>query len=486
MKLGRRIILRGFGGAAIGLPLLEATHGRALAQARGPRRFIVFFEHGGTISASQKSGRRYDGSGRNNGVDGWAPKSPAGQPLVLGPIHEPLAPFASDLVILRGVNNTAGARQSPYNGDHGWANVTALTSAVATKSGDSTSAEGPSIDAVLAERLNQRTRVPFPLVSLYLPAHNYGTPFFRGPRQPSRGEVNPVAAFDKLFAGVSTGGATGPDPAALRARALRKSVLDGVGEGLKLFEARVSARDRQAVAAHLEHIRAIERQLSSITVSAACTKPSVAGLPAKVDQYSVDIEKSGPVEIDILVAALRCGLTNVATFEIGDFYAKFLAPTFPAAYNIGHSLHHAARDVGKTGPDASRFPAWLDTMLRSRQWRMKLFARFLEGLKATPEGAGTMLDGSLILYTSEFSCGSDHSVADVPTLLAGKAGGRLRAGRHVNYNLKAAANPATLDYETKASFHNLYTSILNLFDYPDTHFGSNGHAFVTGPLPDLA
>jgi hypothetical protein len=204
-----------------------------------------------------------------------------------------------------------------------------------------------------------------------------------------------------------------------------------------------------------------------------------------VDQYSVKIDKSGPAQVDILIAALRCGLTNVATLEIGDFYAAFLNPTFPAGYNIGHSLHHAANEVGKTGPEGARWQQWYDTMLKNRLWRMDLLARFLAGLEATPEGTGTMLTNTLLLWTSEFSCGADHSVADLPVLLAGKAGGRLRTGRHVNYNLKAAADPMTRAYETKSSLHNLFTSILNLFDYPDTHFGSTGHAALTGPLSGL-
>src|SRR5262245_17653925 len=123
MNASRRFVLRGFGGAAIGLPLLEATAGKAWAQS-GPKRFIVFFEHGGTISATQTSGRKYDGNGGNQGVDGWRPKSRAGEPLALGPIHEPLQPYVDSLVILGGVDNMAGKKQGEYGGGHGWCNVT--------------------------------------------------------------------------------------------------------------------------------------------------------------------------------------------------------------------------------------------------------------------------------------------------------------------------------------------------------------------------
>jgi hypothetical protein len=482
--MNRRAVVRGFGGVVIGLPLLASLQDRrALAQSMNvAKRFIAFFDHGGYISCVDKDGRRYDGRGVNNGVDAWAPA--AGEKLELGTIHQPLAAHTDSLLVLRGINNKACQEQSPYNGDHGWANVTALTAAKASNlSEEAQTSEGPSIDAVLAARLKERDPTPFSSIHLSVPAHNYGTPFFSAARQPSDGEYNPAKAFDKLFAGVSEQGEQ-PNPAALRARVLKKSILDGTAEGLSLFEARVSAADKIAIDAHLTHIRELEKQLAAVEVAPACKKPVLTGQDPKWDYYSVQIDKSGPAMVDVMVAAMRCGLTNVGAFEIGDFYAKFLNPTFPAAYDIGHSLHHSARDVGKTGPDGAKWQDWYDTMLKNRQWRMGLLARLLDGLAATPEGTGTMLDGTLLLNTSEFSTGADHSVADLPVLLAGKAGGQLKTGRHLNYNLKAAADPSTRQYQTESSTHNLFTSIMNLFGFDDAHFGSE-HVWKKGPLSGL-
>src|SRR5688500_6537895 len=157
MKLGRRQIVRGLGGLAIGLPLLEAFEGkRARAQTAGvAKRFICCFEHGGYISAADKDGRKFDGQGAQNGEDAWAPLP--GEALQLGATHQPLAEHVDSLLVLRGINNRACQEQSPYNGDHGWANVTALTSANASAvSDEEQTSEGPSIDAVLAERLKER------------------------------------------------------------------------------------------------------------------------------------------------------------------------------------------------------------------------------------------------------------------------------------------------------------------------------------------
>jgi hypothetical protein len=484
--LSRRWVLKGATGAAIGLPFLESVmEQKAFAQATAPqaKRFFVFFEHGGTISAATRTGAKYSGNGSNNGFDGWAPLS-ASEALVPGLIHQPLVPHTDQLLVLRGVDNMAVWRQAPYNGTHGWANAGALSLAKITQvSSDSYVSEGPSIDSVLAVRLAQRNPVPFQSIDLLLPAHSYGTPFWSAARQQKSNDYNPRSVFNRIFANVTTGPSM-PDPAAVRAKALKKSVLDGTTEGLNVYKSRLSAQDKVTIDQHLSHIREIEIRVDAmqLPVTQSCTKPTVPNIAG--DVYSIPIQQTGPLMVDILIAAMRCGLTNVGTLEIGDFYATWLNPTFPAAYNIGHSLHHSANEVGKTGPMGARWQDWYDTMLKNRQWRIGLLARLMDGLKATPEGNGTMLDNSLALWTSEFSCGADHSVNDLGLLLAGKAGGSFRTGRHLNYNTKAMGQLQPLQYATTASTHNVWTSILNAFGYPDTNFGTND-AYVQGPLPGL-
>lgn len=108
-----------------------------------------------------------------------------------------------------------------------------------------------------------------------------------------------------------------------------------------------------------------------------------------------------------------------------------------------------------------------------------------------------MLDNTVILWTSEFSTGSDHSVANLPMLLAGKGAGRMRTNAFIDYNLKAKTDPATRDYLTDAGLHNVFTSILNMFDFPDANWGAPssdvtsvyGHTtslYKQGPLPGVA
>jgi hypothetical protein len=197
------------------------------------------------------------------------------------------------------------------------------------------------------------------------------------------------------------------------------------------------------------------------------------------------MQQGAPLMVDIMVAAMRCGLTNVGTFEMGDLpfktgYDAFLNP--PMSFAEGHGLHHHARDVGPQGVYSGQHADWLKTITVNRQYRFQLLAKMLTDLKNTPEPGGDMLFNSLVMTNSEFSNGSIHGVVDLPILLAGGAGGRLAGNRHVNFNSRAAVDPNTREYQSRESIHNLYTWILNAFDYPDTHFGSSGDALYEGPL----
>lgn len=467
MKMSRRLLLQGFGGLGIALPALEFTHGTAWGAAAtgagAAKRFLVFFEHGGTISNRNSNGWIFgkdDDSPGNNHVDAWTPTSKSGDPLTFGAIHQPLVGFEDQCLILGGIDNLANKTQGPYDGDHVWANITSLTNAKVDVdgSGTPTSVGGASIDAVIAARLGKSNPVPFNSVNLYINAHNYGTPFYSAPNQAVDGEGNPSTAFKKLFANVSGGT---PDAALVRAQALKRSVLDGTQDGLALFRKKVSSQDYAAIDAHLTLIRGIEQQLQPITV--ACTKPGVAGTYTTIPQI-------GPVHADILSAAMACGLTNVGTLNIGDFYNDWMNDPYPAAYNIGHSLDHSANDVGPGGTDTPHFNDWYKTILDNRQWRAGVFARLLKNLKAIPEGNGTMLDNSLLLWTSEFSYGGVHSVANLPVLLAGKAGGALKTGRYLDF---AGRDSQFGLYQTAATTGNVYTSLLNLCGFPDTSFGQS-------------
>ncbi len=122
---------------------------------------------------------------------------------------------------------------------------------------------------------------------------------------------------------------------------------------------------------------------------------------------------------------------------------------------------------------------------------MSLMKQLLDGLNDPDilEGDRTLLDNSLVLWTSEFSDPASHCSAGIPLLMAGSVGGQFRTGRHLNYNIPAQSNPNTFAYETRDSTHNVFTSILNAFGYDDDHFGGEvqlGESqFYRGPISGL-
>ncbi len=474
---GRRAFLRGAAGAALGLPLLELTHGEAWSQSSFPKRFFTVFSHGGTVT-DQSHSKLHDGTGKYLAENYWKPGDP-GEALVLGPIMEPLEAHKDKLLVLQGVDNRAAGEQAQYgSGGHDISNVTALTCADAENPWDDPTSLGPSIDFVLAERLAQTQPVRFSRIHLNVAGHQYGSPYFAAARQRVSGEKSPLAAFNTIFEGVTAD--PEPDPAFMHKQMLRRSVVDGVLDGYRDIKGKVSQRDQHVIDAHLEHLHALEAELNASPVR--CEPPT------GIDEQGGKADVIGPLHVKLIVAAIRCGLTNVANLEIADILTPW-TPTgtpMPSAFDIGHSLGHYAREVGPTGANAADAQTWLAEMLDNRRWRMGLMKLLLDGLDDPNflEGDSTLLDNSLVLWTSEFSDPASHVSAGIPLLLAGSAGGYFRTGRHLNYNTHAAADPNTRQYATNESTHNVFTSILHAFGYDDAHFGS-GHALHQGPISGL-
>ena len=476
--------MRSLSGTALALPLIEYTHGHVwggsaqAAQNDATRRFITVFSHGGTIS-NINGGSRSGGDGGAHGLDLWRSADPTSSELVMGPINEALQPWADKLLLIEGIDNKCAVEQDTYNmGGHEISNATALTCGETTTAGDIRVGNRPSIDVVVAERLMAKQPVPFQ--QIHLRAGNqysvgYGTPYHRAPDELINGEGSPQGAFETYFAGVSAGE---PDPAIVALNQRRTSILNGLSEGYAQFRGRVSMRDQHAIDAHLDHLASLEQQLADPIV---CEPPSIGD-----DDGSYEI--MAPLLADIIVAALRCGLTNVANLEIPDMLTGWtpngdLRNSLTFEYG-GHGLGHLGREIGQSGPHSDEHDDWVTYTLENRRWRMSVVARIIEALDDPTflEGDRTMLDNSLLLFTSEFSNASKHHARNVPVLLAGSAGGYFRTGRFVTYDQHAEDGSG--EYRSDESTHNLYTSILQAMGEPDTHFG-NDQAQHEGPLPDL-
>jgi hypothetical protein len=454
LKLDRRAVLRGVGTIAIALPWLEAMRSSrpALAQSASVplKRFVTIYQPGGTVRQGSSKGDRYSPTGAETAFQ-------------LSPILSPLEPVKSRLLIVDGLDMKCGD-QSIYNVEqHQGGSVGLLTGAI--QPGVANYPNSPSIDQVLASRLS--TNLSYgslqmairwatgkshgkisPMNAMYFQATGRGAPI------PPR--LDPQDIFKTLF-GTAMGSSNGQDPAALR----RKSVLDFVGKRYAALSAQLGTSDRARLDEHLTKVRELENRLSSVTPSAnpsACTAPDrldttgynpSSGLNSADNGSLVDsqtdskIPDVGKFMMDMLVMALACNMTAVASLQWSDTEAKH---TFPWLSLSEH--HHFYQHDGGFRPDECE---------KICNWYSQMHLYLLQKMQTVDMGGHSLLDESVVFFGSELSHPPTHAKGNMPFLLAGGDGKTLRTGRWVKYG----GQP-----------HNrLLTSLFNLFGDSRTNFG---------------
>lgn len=407
--LSRRKLLRGVG-AALALPTLEAMlDGNGLAYADGtppPRRFVTWFFGNGVIRSKwtpSQVGTTY------TPTEQLAPLVDAARGINLRGDVSVLSGFDVKTPNLRGHHNGAaallsGAPMIPLDpGNAGYNSKFGMK----------------SIDQVAADAIAGTTRFK----SLQLAVSKRFTTgegptlaymSHRGPDQPMPQEVNPARLFNTLFAGF-----TPRDPLDPRDR-LRASVLDAVKADAQALQAKLGAADRQRLDAHLTALSELRARV--LALPPVYTSQCV--LPATPTQTNADVNGVEPIEAvstvmsDLLALAFACDLTRVASFQfsgsVGGHCFKGLSPSAPR--DSEHAITHEATLQGEVN--------------KAVIFTMRNFAYTLQALKRTAEGAGNLLDNTVVLCTSDVAEGLDHSINDYPVLLAGRSGGALRSGYH--------------------------------------------------------
>ncbi|MDC0747579.1 DUF1552 domain-containing protein [Polyangium mundeleinium] len=439
--LSRRTLLRGLGGVAVGLPFLGAMADSARATAF-PKRFVVFFTGLGTVRPA------------------WIPTGTETD-FTFGPILAPLEPFKKKTLVLEGVDY-----ESAYHGPgdpHQQGIGHALTGTelqegslfpYACNPGKMVGwAGGISLDQFLADKLGQTTRFPSLEFGVQVQYANVSARIsYRGPGQPVPPEDDPYQAYTRIFSDLGT------DPEALaRLRAQRKTVLDAVTGDYNRLSTRLGASDRMKVDAHLEAVREIEKRLDAPGVIGGSCNPPVLGAPVEPlenDNYP-EIAKT---QLDLLAMSLICDLTRVAsiqwtTVQTGKVFS-WLGQDEPH-----HTLSHSSDS------DTKRQQALIDI----GHWHAQQLAYLCQKLDSVPEGDGTVLDNTVILWCSDIAQGNTHARRDVPLLVLGGAGGALRTGRHLKY---------------AGAYHNdLLIAISHAMGVPVTTFGNP--LYCNGPLSGL-
>jgi Protein of unknown function (DUF1552) len=438
-RLSRRKLLTGATGAAIALPWLEAfAPRRASAQTALPKRFVVMFSPDGLLPAWTPTGTEND--------------------FVLSPILSPLAEHQAELVVIRGLYQEGGGGDGHQNGIGGMLTGTTLNAGPfgGTQAPPAGWASGPSVDQRIADVIGSETKLRSLELGVQVgDADNWGRMCYRAGNQPLPPEDDPAAVYASVFADLHT------DPAVLAAeRERQRSILDAVGAEYSRVSAGLGSADRQRLEAHLDAVRDIEARLTRVGTSgsAACSDPAIHAVSKDDNDSYPDV---GALQIDLLAMALACDITRVASLQ----WSRSVSQTRFTWLGIDdghHDLSHLSDD------DAVA----VDKLTRINQWYMTQLGTLIAALKAIPEGDGTVLDNTIILYCNELAKGNTHSRADAGYVLAGSGGGALSTGRFLDYDA------------TQQTPHNgLLVSLLNAMDVPDQTFGKP--EWSNGPLSGL-
>lgn len=390
-----------------------------------------------------------------NGIDmeGWRPPAP-GALGPLGPVLQPLAGLEPHLNVVSGLaqNNAAALGDGP--GDHARSTATWLTGVHIRKTAGDDIQAGVSVDQVAAQFIGDKTRFR----SLELGCERGATSgdcdsgyscayssnvSWSGPATPVAKEVNPRAVFERLF------GDSGLDPEARRRRAVtRRSVVDAVLEDARSMRSRLGGRDQAKLDEYLEAVRSVERRLQS----------SEAGIAAGERPAGAGRDRGEHIRLlgDMLVLAFQSDSTRIATFMFANDGSNRPYPEIGVA-DGHHDVSHHGKD-----PEKLRKKREID------RFHVEQLGYFLRRLDAVEEpGGGTLLSNSLIVYGAGISDGDRHNHDDLPVLLAGGAGGKLRGGLSRVY---PDGTPMT----------NLFVSMLDRFGVPCEKLGDS-----TGPLREL-
>lgn len=424
----RRSLLASAGLASAFVPLLGARRG--FAAPRSPRRLVILQWTNGIINkAWWPTGGEYD--------------------FVLPETLRPLEALRKDVIVVGkvGLRNQADSKVPGAGVGHQslWALLTGADAALGRNGGGPCGVGNAiSVDQYVAKALVAQGPTKFSSLEVggmgVSASDNERAISYRGPAVGGRPadnppQIDPYKTWDKLFKdlpsmpGAGTPGMTSELFAKIRAE--RKSILDFVASELGGVRAKLGSDDAKRLDEHLTSVRKLEEELTANagtgSSGAACSpQPLAAGMPQK----GVNIDKIIPTQMDLILTAMRCDLTRVATLMMcgpsnDGIYFPFLGSDFASSGKYLEGDHHGIAHAG--GPKKAAVD----------QWWMKQLAYLLGKLKSTPEGGGTMLDNTLVVMANNMDNGGSHGTGGgVPFLLAGSVQGYFKTGRYVTGHKK--------------------------------------------------
>jgi len=454
----RRNFLRALGlGAAAGaaLPYIPLMNREVHAADGFPQRLLFIVNGNGTVAD------RYWPSGGAGPLD-----------LSSSPILAPLAEFQDRSVLIRGLNHEV-FDVGPGK-PHPKAKKQLFTGRPLLGDGTGNSSwPGETVDQFIARTLRERAmgagQAPAPVLSINAQVTNGGGAGLqaRGPGEPVNMEKDPRNLYDNLFSSLVTEEDSGPDPAVLRRLGQRSRVFEAVASRLRSLENGVGVDGRRKIEAHLASLAEAESTMQGLvtTRGGGCVKPepdfgAMTGNLGDWQNYPLVADLQGSLIAD----AFACDLSRVGMLWYGTHVPEWLGdlPIDEGAPAGIHGLAHKGTRADKWGPE------FYNKHVELEQWRVGKILNLLRHMDAIPEGAGSLLDNTMVVWTSDMAEGN-HNKDDVPVLIMGGGGGALETGRYLHVGGKP--------------YQHLLASLCRLMGID---VSSYGHSDFAGHLSEVA
>ncbi len=465
-------------GALLTLPFFESLFPARVYGAgvvKPPVRFGIFTVTGGTV------------------LESWKPAA-AGPLAKLPSILRPLDFAKDDITVISGLCH--GGRSDNLNA-HEHCSLTHLTGAESVKKVGGKLYADISVDQAAAQTLGRDTLLPSLEIGLNGGEKNYS---FRAPDATVPYEGNPRLIFDRMFRGRqpvvpnwarrASSAANAPPltsevTAPSGSEALDRSVLDLVLAQAQDLRRSLGRDDQRKLEQYLTSVRAVETRLALLEsrqredlLDLASPGPSQLSLPKDLPKRGTPIwEITRPLDqdpsrhaeyirlmADMMVLAFQTDTTRVMTVAVGSDESLF-----PGVVTVGYERHcHTLEHQGNASRPEDADPISREACRQIHAWYTQLFAETVRKMKELDEGGSSLLDNTVLLFTSYMANGG-HGRDDYPVVLAGKAGGALKTGHH-------------LAFDSKAPMANLYVELLNLLGIPTQSFGDSHTSRFAGSL----
>lgn len=442
-KLPRRVFLKG-AGATLGIPLLNAmlpANGWSAQATGAPNRMAFIFVPNGVI------------------VPDWTPKGEDAE-WQLSPTLEPLIGVKDRLCVMTGLAQDNAYAKGDGAGDHARSAAAFLTGAHPVKTGGVDISAGVSVDQVAAAKIGSMTKLPSLELGIeggrnagqcdsgYSCAYSNNISW-KSPSTPTSKEINPKLVFERMF-----GSANDRDSAKNRAKRefYRKSILDAISDDASKLSTRLGQTDRRKLDEYFTSIREIEQRIARSQVDTDDQQIPEIELPERIPR---ELNEHIRLMFDLLAIAFETDTTRIATMMLANEGSNRSYPMIGVTDGHHQLSHHQNKED------------WIASLKKIDKFLITHFARFLERLRNTPEGDGSVLDHSMIVYGSAISDGNSHHHNELPILLAGGGSGTISTNRHVIYPKDTPLN-------------NLFLSMLDRMGASVDQLGDS-----TGRLPKL-